>query len=87
MIPFTAPNSLDAWEVISNWFGVKYSVYKNELKENIAAPVKKGTVVGKMIYTLDGAEIGVSDVVTTEEIGKIGYFGLLLRMVAGIILK
>lgn len=60
---------------------------KLEMKENIAAPVKKGTVVGKMTYTLDGAEIGSVDVVTTEDIGKIGYFGLLLRMIAGAILK
>mgnify|MGYP003293693121 CR=1 FL=1 len=60
---------------------------KLEMKENVAAPVKKGTVVGKMTYTLDGAEIGSVDVVTTEEIGKIGYFGLLLRMIAGAILK
>ncbi len=58
-----------------------------EMKENIAAPVKKGTVVGKVTYSLDGTEIGSVDVVTTEEIGKIGYFGLLLRMIAGIILK
>ena len=57
------------------------------VKENVAAPVKKGTVVGKVSYTLDGKELGSVDVVTTEEIGKIGYFGLLLRMIAGIILK
>ena len=28
-IALSAPNSLDAWEVVSNWFGVKYTVYKN----------------------------------------------------------
>ena len=60
---------------------------KLEMKESIAAPIKKGTVVGRVSYTLDGTEIGSVDVVTTEEIGKIGYFGLLLRMIAGIILK
>lgn len=58
-----------------------------EIKDSIAAPVKKGTVVGKVTYTLEGKEIGSVDVVTTEEIDKIGYFGLLLRMIAGIIMK
>lgn len=29
MIALTAPNSLDAWECVSNWFGVKYTVHKN----------------------------------------------------------
>ncbi|MBO5305314.1 MAG: D-alanyl-D-alanine carboxypeptidase, partial [Clostridia bacterium] len=57
------------------------------LDESIAAPVKKGTAVGKVTYTLDGKELGSVDILTTEEIGKIGYFGLLLRMIAGIILK
>lgn len=60
---------------------------KLTMEDSVAAPVKKGTVVGRMTYTLDGNEIGGVDVVTTEEIGKIGYFGLLLRMVAGIIMK
>ena len=60
---------------------------KHEMKENIAAPVKKGTVVGKVVYTLDGAELGSVDIVTTEAIDKISYLGLLLRMIAGIILK
>ena len=54
---------------------------------SVAAPVKKGTVVGRVSYNLDGKEIGSVDVVTTEEIGKIGYFSFLLRMVAKIILK
>ncbi len=57
------------------------------LEPSVAAPVKKGTVVGRVSYTLDGAEIGSVDVVTTEEIGKIGYFGFLFRMIAKIILK
>ena len=60
---------------------------KLEMKESLAAPIKKGTVVGKVSYTLDGVEIGSVDVITTEEIGKIGYGGLLLRVIAGIILK
>lgn len=57
------------------------------MDESIAAPVKKGSVVGKVSYTLDGAEIGSVDIVTTESIDKIGYFGLLFRMIAGIIMK
>ena len=60
---------------------------KLEMKESLAAPIKKGTVVGKVSYTLDGVEIGSVEVITTEEIGKIGYGGLLLRVIAGIILK
>lgn len=60
---------------------------KLTMDESIAAPVKKGTVVGKVTYTLEGNEIGSVDIVTTEEIGKISYFGLLARMIARIIMK
>ena len=58
-----------------------------EMQESVAAPVKKGTVVGRVTYSLDGTEIGSMDIVTTEEIDKIGYFGLFLRMIAKIIMK
>ncbi len=57
------------------------------MEESIAAPVKKGTAVGKVTYTLDGKELGSVDIVTTEKIDKIGYFGLLFRMIAKIIMK
>lgn len=57
------------------------------MDESVAAPVKPGMKVGRVTYTLDGKEIGSVDVVTTETIGKISYFGLLLRMVAGILIK
>jgi len=57
------------------------------VKESIAAPVKKGTVVGEVVYTLDGNELGRVDIVTNETVDKISYFGLLLRIIAGIIMK
>ncbi len=62
---------------------------KSELviKESVPAPVKPGTVVGTVTYTLDGNILGTVEVKAAENIDKIGYFGLLWRMIAGIVLK
>ena len=50
-----------------------------EYKRNLKAPVKKGSVVGKAIYTLDGKEIGTVDLVSTREVKKAGYWDYLKR--------
>lgn len=45
--------------------------------ETLKAPIKKGQVVGKMVYSLDGKEILKLDIVTKEEVKKVN-FGFLL---------
>lgn len=46
-------------------------------KEKLQAPVKKGTVVGKAVYTLEGEEIGTVDLVSTEDVRKANFFDYL----------
>ena len=46
------------------------------------APVKKGSVVGKAVYTLDGEEIGQMEIVSAENIRKAGFTDYL-KKVAG----
>lgn len=57
------------------------------LADNIVAPVKKGTEVGKVIYKSGEEVLGETAVRTTEQIDKIGFWGLTLRMLAGIFVK
>ena len=58
-----------------------------ELAYNIAAPVKKGTEIGKVIYRSGDEVLGEIAIRTTEQIDKISFWGLTLRMVAGIFMK
>ena len=58
-----------------------------ELADNIAAPVKKGTEIGKVIYRSGDEVLGEIAIRTTEQIDKISFWGLTLRMVAGIFMK
>lgn len=41
-----------------------------ELEKGFAAPVKKGTYAGRVVYTLDGKEIAVYNMVTLEDVKK-----------------
>ena len=54
MIPFTAPNGLKVWEVVSNWFGAKYSIYKNTdgvfVDPTLSAEYKDFMEYVKMLY-------------------------------------
>lgn len=51
----------------ANLNGIERSV---QMKGKIDAPVKKGDVVGQIIYTLDGKEIGRSDLAAAEDVKR-----------------
>lgn len=51
----------------ANLNGIERSV---QMKGKIDAPVKKGDVVGQIIYTLDGKEIGRSDLTAAEDVKR-----------------
>ena len=53
-----------------------------ELPEELEAPVKKGDVIGRVKYMLDGNELGTSDIKCSCNIEKIGYFEVLLRILS-----
>ncbi len=44
-----------------------------ELPETLEAPVQKGTVVGRVVYSLNEKEIGVSEILTSEAVERAGY--------------
>ena len=56
------------------------------LPENVTAPIKKGDCVGRISYTLDGEELGSVDIVALENADKIGYSGVLTRILKNLVL-
>lgn len=50
------------------------------LKKGLSAPLKKGTTVGKLVYTLQEETIGTVPVRTTEKIDKITYGHVLKKV-------
>lgn len=51
-----------------------------ELPESLTAPVAAGDEVGRVVYMLDGREIGSVPVIATENIDKIGFGTLFWRI-------
>lgn len=49
-------------------------------EDPLTAPVKKGEVAGHIIYTLDGKEIGRTDLITRDEIAKATFLDCLIGM-------
>ena len=47
-----------------------------ELPESVAAPIKSGDVVGTIRVMSGDTEIGKTDIVADEDVGKISYFGV-----------
>lgn len=56
---------------------------KIEMDEALAAPIKAGDTVGRVVYLLDGKEIGVLPITATADVAKIRFGTLLLRLLRG----
>ncbi len=55
------------------------------LEEPVKAPVKKGDVIGRAVYLLDGKEIGSTDIISGATVKKAGFADYLLRAVKAFI--
>lgn len=55
--------------------------------EFVYAPVSGGQKIGTVIYRLDGESIYESDITAKEDVSKIGFFTLFVRMIAGYLMK
>ncbi len=54
-----------------------------ELPDSASAPIQKGQVLGKVRYELDGATIAEADIVSTEDVRRMGIWDIVVRIVAG----
>ena len=52
-----------------------------DIPSTAAAPMQKGDSVGKITYKIGGIEIGASDIVISEDIERLSFFDLLLRII------
>lgn len=57
-----------------------------ELPEALAAPVKAGERVGRVVYKLEGSEIGSVDIVAERDVAQINYGTLFCRLLARFLL-
>lgn len=57
------------------------------IAEAVSAPIAKGDTVGTVRYLLDGKVIAEQPVVASEDVEKIGFFGILLKMLGIYLLK
>jgi len=51
------------------------------LNETLTAPVEAGTPVGVIEYTVNGEKVGETEILAGETVEKIGYFGVLGRII------
>lgn len=56
--------------------------FEIELDETLAAPIKKGEKVGRVIYKLENKELGESPIIASEEVAKINFWGLMLKLLS-----
>lgn len=59
--------------------------YEYDIPEQLSAPVREGDVVGKIIYKIDGEQIGFSNIYSKNTVEKIGLFELFTRILGIII--
>ena len=59
----------------------------NELADSVEAPVKKGSVLGKVILKLEGTDLAVYDIVAAEDVAKLTFLPAILRLFRSISYK
>lgn len=52
---------------------------KTEIQKNLSAPIKKGDVIGHIVYSLDGNEIGRTELTAGETVEKAGFADYLKK--------
>lgn len=57
------------------------------LEKPVRAPVKEGDVLGRIVYRLDGREIGSVDIVAKDSVEKAGFTDYLSRAVRALMLQ
>lgn len=53
-----------------------------EYEKSVAAPVRAGDKLGRIVYKLGDREIGSCDILASESVEKIGFWGFFARMLA-----
>lgn len=59
--------------------------YHLDLPESLAAPVREGDAVGTLTVTLGGEELARLPVLAAEDVPRIGYFGVLLKLAGSLV--
>ena len=57
-----------------------------EIPEKVAAPIEKGQILGKVVYKIDGEQVGFADIVAGEDVARIKYGEILIRMLKRMIM-
>lgn len=71
----------DFWIVVKKSEATKISK-SVELYECVASPVRAGDKLGRCVYKIGDNIVGESEIVAGEDVAKIDFFGLLIRMLA-----
>ncbi len=55
--------------------------------DELSAPIERGTVIGSVIYSVDGEEIGRTELRLTTSVGEVGFFDIFYRLLCAFTLK
>ncbi len=79
-------NYIDA--ILENSFGTLIEKGKEnqvtqtvEINDNIEAPIKKGDVIGKVVFSLDGSELSSTNLVASYDVDKITLFSMAKKII------
>lgn len=54
---------------------------RTEMNKNLSAPLKKGDVIGYIVYSIDGREIGRAELTAGEAVEKAGFIDYLIKSI------
>ena len=52
-----------------------------EINNNIEAPIKKGDIIGKVVFSLDGSKLSSTNLVASSDVDKISLFTMSKKII------
>lgn len=53
-----------------------------DIPEKISAPISRGDKIGRIIYSIDGKEIGGVDILSNDSVDRISFFQVMLKLLS-----
>jgi len=72
--------SYDAFQAVVPKGSISKIVCTVDCPESLSAPIQKGSANGTVTYSLDGITIGTKEIVAEETVDRIGFWGIVIRI-------
>ena len=59
--------------------------FEVDMQNELSAPIKKGEVLGQIVYKIGAETVGKSDILARDEVGSITFFAMIMKFLYALV--